>query len=50
MTAARKTASETHFHGEDEGSDEPDQLPWLSADTPLSEEGWTKFDKPILYL
>lgn len=51
VATLKKKTNETHFHEEEVvESEEPQPLPWLTGDKPLDTEGWTKFEKPIIYL
>jgi hypothetical protein len=49
-TDLKQRARQTHFYEEETESEEPGPLPWLEGDKPLDSEGWTKFEKPIIYL
>jgi hypothetical protein len=48
--ALKQKAKQAHFYEEDTEPEEPEPLPWLEGDKPLDSEGWTKFEKPIIYL
>ncbi|CAG7846122.1 Sphingoid long chain base kinase 4 {ECO:0000250/UniProtKB:Q12246} Short=LCB kinase 4 {ECO:0000250/UniProtKB:Q12246}; {ECO:0000250/UniProtKB:Q12246}; AltName: Full=Sphinganine kinase 4 {ECO:0000305} [Serendipita indica DSM 11827] len=51
MAASAKTSvHETHFHEDEDMHDENHKLPWhADDDEPEGTDGWTKFEKPVMY-
>ncbi|KAG8806967.1 sphinganine kinase lcb4, partial [Serendipita sp. 399] len=50
-TTIKSKSKETHFYEEENEMDGINQnLPWAAESDSSSSDGWTKFDKPVMYL